>query len=186
MEISLILSADSHGNFQLRTRSEAEQIKKTREELKKERLALKVQGSSILEREAKKGGQDQTSWSNENTNNNFEMGPMIQGNERTAFNQWTIKVLMLRMLNCSFNLFIQLSIPPVIPLTSVPSACPHLPHLQTFRPSKFTIRHSPIHLRSLEIFCQCLIECLLNIRRKTRKRNSLLIYQKYARAWVGG
>ena len=87
MEISLILSSDSHGNFQLRTRSEAEQIKKTREELKKERLALKVQGSSILEREAKKGGQDQTSWSNENTNNNFEMGPMIQGNGGTAFNQ---------------------------------------------------------------------------------------------------
>ncbi|CAB3996774.1 Histone H3 [Paramuricea clavata] len=69
---------DSHGNFQLRTRSEAEQIKKTREELKKERLALKVQGSSILEREAKKTGQDRTSWSNENTNNNIEMGPMIQ------------------------------------------------------------------------------------------------------------
>ena len=69
---------DSHGNFQLRTRSEAEQIKKTREELKKERLALKVQGSSILEREAKKDGQDHTTWSNENTNNNFEMGPMIQ------------------------------------------------------------------------------------------------------------
>lgn len=75
---SIIL--DSHGNFHLRTRSEAEQIKKTREELKKERLALKVQGSSILEREAKKGGHDDgASWSNENTNNNIEMGPLIQG-----------------------------------------------------------------------------------------------------------
>ncbi|XP_028391019.1 PDZ domain-containing protein 7-like [Dendronephthya gigantea] len=70
---------DSHGNFHLRTRSEAEQIKKTREELKKERLALKVQGSSILEREAKKSGHDdRASWSNENANNNIEMGPMIQ------------------------------------------------------------------------------------------------------------
>ncbi len=79
-----VLILDSHGNFQLRTRSEAEQIKKTREELKKERLALKVQGSSILEREAKKDGQDRTSWPIENTNNNIEMGPMIQGNKRTA------------------------------------------------------------------------------------------------------
>ena len=78
-------TSDSHGNFQLRTRSEAEQIKKTREELKKERLALKVQGSSILEREAKKSGQDRTSWANESTNNNIEMGPMIQGNNDICF-----------------------------------------------------------------------------------------------------
>lgn len=71
---------DSRGNFQLRTRSEAEQIKKTREELKKERLALKCQGSSILEREAMKKEEDKN-WLNavdSSNQNSFQMGPTIQ------------------------------------------------------------------------------------------------------------
>lgn len=80
------VTSDSHGNFKLRTRSEAEQIKKTREELKKERLALKVQGSSILEREAKKTEPAMSSWSNDHNSNNIEMGPMIQGTVISFFN----------------------------------------------------------------------------------------------------
>ena len=70
---------DSHGNFLLRTTSEAEQIKKQREELKKERLALKCQGSSILEREASRN-EDNKSYVNPGSEMNaLEMGSTIQG-----------------------------------------------------------------------------------------------------------
>ena len=63
--------------------SEAEVIKRKREELKKERITFKHQGSSILEREAKKSEEEVktlSSTSHTATLSNFEMGPSIQGN----------------------------------------------------------------------------------------------------------